>query len=236
MKTFTCTQCGALIEQISLKDRWARCDYCGARILLPEDVKSTKVLAEPAFTEPGEMSSQNQLSIRFFGILGLVGILFVFLIGGGLAVGSYRNKQREAKYRAERQRAATTYSPAPTPTLIPVYIPTPPTSTPMPEILYRVNVKWDGPDDMEHYEEPAIDYPDLPTYDIAELKRTVFKNRSVGVRIKIDTSGEVTEAEAVSGHPALRRASVEAAKRSLFSNRRKPTTRIITYFFRLTDE
>jgi DNA-directed RNA polymerase subunit RPC12/RpoP len=34
MKAITCPQCGALLEDISLKDNIARCDYCRAKILI----------------------------------------------------------------------------------------------------------------------------------------------------------------------------------------------------------
>jgi outer membrane biosynthesis protein TonB len=57
----------------------------------------------------------------------------------------------------------------------------------------------------------------------------------VQVRITIGTDGDVTKAEAISGHPILAEAAVEAAKKSLFNSRSKPTTRVMTYYFRLLD-
>ena len=34
MKAITCPQCGALLEDVSLKENIARCDYCRAKILI----------------------------------------------------------------------------------------------------------------------------------------------------------------------------------------------------------
>jgi hypothetical protein len=89
---------------------------------------------------------------------------------------------------------------------------------------------------MEHYEVPSIDETKLPTADAKELKKTVFKNRRAEVRITIDENGDVTEAKAVSGHPILKEAAENAARKTLFANRRKPTIRLLTYIFRLTSE
>jgi hypothetical protein len=110
------------------------------------------------------------------------------------------------------------------------------TPTPLPQINYQVKVQWSGSNDMEHFENPQIDSSKLPTFDESELKKTVFKNRGVQVKITIDTTGEVSSAEAISGHPILKEAAVNAAKKTLFNPRQKPTTRVLTYYFRLTRE
>jgi TonB family protein len=52
----------------------------------------------------------------------------------------------------------------------------------------------------------------LPEYPAAA--RAVNASGSVSVRVTIDEDGAVTDAEAVSGHPLLRRAAVDAAKQA----------------------
>ena len=37
MKAITCPQCGALVKTVSPKDKFAACDYCKAKISLPDD-------------------------------------------------------------------------------------------------------------------------------------------------------------------------------------------------------
>ena len=34
MKAFSCPQCGALLQNFSIEQNIARCDYCGAKILI----------------------------------------------------------------------------------------------------------------------------------------------------------------------------------------------------------
>lgn len=111
-----------------------------------------------------------------------------------------------------------------------------PTFTPLPSINYEVKAQWSGNNDIEHFENPQIDLSKLQTSDTETLKKTVFKNRKVEVKITIGANGEVTFAKSLSGHPILSEAAVNAAKKSLFNSRSKPTTRVLTYYFRLKDE
>jgi len=60
----------------------------------------------------------------------------------------------------------------------------------------------------------------LPKPVYPEAARAVKASGIVGVKVLIDETGNVVSAEAVSGHPLLRAASVEAAKEAKFS----PTT------------
>jgi hypothetical protein len=253
MKAMTCPQCGALIRKISLKDKFAECDYCEARILLADNrdrivemPDKPEAPAQPPLTpyqqyqenyrklnervkqydasdtDPQEPRSSTFLSgaVVLLALVLFVGGGFVLLAGGLLS-------SRPASL-ADKTPVKTA---APSPS-VQKY----PAPTPVPRITYEVKVQWSGANDMEHFEKPQIENEKLPTLDEKELKKTVFKNRGVQVRITINTDGEVTGAEAVSGHPVLAEAAVAAAKKTLFNSRAKPATRILTYYFRLITE
>jgi DNA-directed RNA polymerase subunit RPC12/RpoP len=230
MKAITCPQCGAIIKRISLKDESVACDYCGAEILLEEHREKIVEIPDHGHVwKPAEMDrtdysgGTNYKPLIAFVVIGAsIFLTIVFIIAGKKAVGDQSNSTKKSF-------AATTspYSPPPFPTVKP---------TVYPKITYEVEVKWIGDDDMEHYEVPSIDETKLPSGDGKELKKTVFKNRRAEVKITIDENGDVTEAKAVSGHPILKEAAENAARKTLFANRRKPTTRLLTYIFRLTSE
>lgn len=238
----TCPQCGALIKKISLKEKYADCDYCEAKILLeankdkiveiPEQKSSawdqyrenyrkinerTRQLNEP-YMSPQEPDIESSNAV---GVIVIVAV--GFLIFGGLIALISSGKTDSKKAKITNQTPVTAASP----------IFSYKTPTPEKRINYQVKVQWTGGNDMEHFENPQLENAKLPTLDENELKKTVFKNRTVQVRITINTDGEVSSAEGISGHPILKESAVEAAKKTLFNSRRKPTTRILTYYFRL---
>jgi hypothetical protein len=246
MKVITCPQCGALVREFSLKDKFAQCEYCKAKILLEDN--RDRIVEIPDEKKPYEQFQENYRKLNervkqydapytypedtetpgsklFTGlvVLGLIALFVVVIFS--LLFGSLF--QSPAPPRAEKK----TFIPTPFPT-----IETPGAATPLPQINYQVRVQWNGANDMEYFENPQIDSAKLPTTDEAKLKKTVFKNRAVQVKITIGTEGEVTSAEAISGHPILKEAAVNAAKKTLFNSRPKPTTRLLTYYFRLTNE
>jgi len=227
MKAITCTQCGALIKRISLREKFAFCDYCGAKILLEENKEKIVEIPEKKidFAPPNYVPARNNyavwivmLSILLF----LLPVILVFIFAG---------KSRNNSTNFSEKSPAARYSVSPFPTAQPTVQP-----TVYPNINYQVSVNWDGANDMEHFENPNIDMTKLTTSDEKELKKTVFKNRSVPVKVTIDENGEVTEAKAISGHPILKEAAENAARKTLFANRKKPTTRLLTYIFRLVSE
>lgn len=257
MKAVTCPQCGALVKEILLKEKFAVCDYCGAKIILSEnrdriveisDQKSEdkkqltpweqhrenyrKVNERAArYNEPHHYlqnnwpfdapSSDSEASI-FWRIFCLIGVLVAI----GIVFFNSKSCLVRPLDKPEKKTLAMPESPkTPFPTL-----------TPAPSINYEVKLQWNGPNDIEHYELPEIDMAKLPTTNTAELRKTVFKNRAVQVRVTIDTEGEVTSAEGVSGHPILKESAVQAARRTRFNQRQKPTTRLLTYYFHLKDE
>ena len=246
MKAMTCPQCGALIKKISLKDEFADCDYCEAKILVAEnkdkivEINEKKLTAWEQYRENrrkiDERTKQNNWDVdyleetesntpRVFGYV-IFGIIALIVIGSFFAITKNMFSTPPSNVKEKVPLKTVTL-----PTVF--HLPTP---TALPQINYDAKVQWEGADDMEHFENPQIDNSKLTTADIKELKKTVFKNRAVQVKITIAESGEVSSAEAISGHPILKEAAVNSAKKSLFNPRSKPTTRILTYYFRLTDE
>jgi hypothetical protein len=104
---------------------------------------------------------------------------------------------------------------------------------PIPVINYQPRVSWDGPNDMEYFDDPDVDITSVADLTSDEIKKTVFKNRTAKLRVVINTSGEIDTVETISGHPLLVEAATRSAKRSIFSSRSKPTTRVLTYTFRI---
>lgn len=250
MKAMTCPQCGALIKRISLKDKFAVCDYCEVRILLEENRdRIVEIPDKPAAPPPSPWEEYrenyrkvNERTQQFDRLDHLdhdsipsnpsrpLLLLIIGLIVFGAGIITVVVLKNSSSRSANTQpRAVRTTTPFPTVQNYPI-------PTPAPSVNYQVKVQWSGANDMEQYENPQIDTAKLPTTDEKELKKTVFKNRAVQVRITIGTDGEVTSAEAVSGHPILAEAAVEAAKKTLFNSRPKPTTRVLTYYFRLLSD
>jgi hypothetical protein len=109
-------------------------------------------------------------------------------------------------------------------------------SKPLPVVNYQPRVAWDGPDDMEYFADPEVDVSSVSNLTSEEVKKTVFKNRIVKLKVVINKEGEIDTVETISGHPLLVAAATESAKRSVFSSRSKPTTRILTYTFRVLND
>lgn len=242
----TCTQCGALIKRISLEDKFAYCDYCGAKILLEENKE--KIVEIPGKEEltPYQkyLKKRNENSLKYaamnppsyssdesdpavwkplLAVFLVMGVIIFFAASGR----SCLDRPLDSTEKTPATKSTPYFFASPFPTVEP---------TVYPQINYQVSVTWDGSNDMEHFENPTIDGAKLTTSDEKELKRTVFKNRSVRVKVTIDENGEVTEATAISGHPILKEAAENAARKTLFTNRRKPTDRLLTYVFRLVTE
>lgn len=221
MKAINCTQCGATIENVSEHSLIVDCQYCGARILMnrqtPPVVDPPRFVAEPEFPAS---------SMSFLKIIGIVvgGFMMIpVLISAVVLI----NKPR----KTEPVKFASAPTPAyPTPAWsVPVSEP----QKPVPIVNYQPRVSWDGPNDMEHFDEPQVDVSSVSHLTSEEVKKTVFKNRTVKLRVVINTEGEIDNVETISGHPILVEAATESAKRCIFRSRSKPTTRVLTYTFRV---
>jgi DNA-directed RNA polymerase subunit RPC12/RpoP len=223
MKAINCTQCGAIIKRVLFNDRFAVCDYCEAKIVLAVDKeKSENTLQFAALEQSIYQPEQNNYFVRT--IMFIVSLLILPIILFSIFS---KNSSTDSANNTFATKPKPNYFSTPFPVQMP---------TVYPQIRYEVDVKWDGSNDMEHFQMPNIDSSKLKTSDTKELKKTVFANRSVQVRITIDENGEVSEAKAVSGHPILKEAAEDAARKTLFSNRRKPSKRLLTYIFRLVSE
>ena len=227
MKAITCTQCGATIENVSESSLIINCDYCGARLIRdprkPAPVPPPTPVTAPDF-EFANAERPNATSLAVgLGALFLIPIIITLIVFVG-------KPDREP----QRSEPAYVYTAPPTP-----YPPGPSWSAPTeavkqtPIVNYQPRVSWDGPNDMEHFADPEVDISSVAHLSSEEIKKTVFKDRTVKLRVVINTEGEIDDVETVSGHPILVAAATQSARSSIFRSRSKPTTRILTYTFRV---
>lgn len=228
MKAINCTQCGAVIEDVSERSVIIDCKYCGARIMLDERQSRTVSKPEPVHFEEMDLSLSDSTS-TLFQIIGVgVGIIFLFFIVAVFVSISRDTKKSEASSLYTPPSQPATYS---TPSSWSVSTEVP--EKPAPVVNYQPRLSWDGPNDIEHFEEPEVDISSVSDLTSEEVKKTVFKNRVVKLRVVINTEGEIDTVETISGHPLLVEAATESAKRSIFRSRSKPTTRVLTFTFRV---
>lgn len=233
MKAIICSQCGAAIENVSDTAVIVVCVYCGARSILSPEAKLPtpprrlpKVNQEFASFAAAENQPADPTWI-FTGVIAATLLLPVLIAVFVATTSSNRSETTAAEPTPSPWTSSTPFVPlwgsASNPTL--------------PTIRYQTKVSWTGPiNDMEHFDEPTVDLSNVGTTDVDEIRKTIFKDRRVTVRVTINEDGYVATAEALSGHPLLKAASVESAKRSLFSSRSKPTTRVLTYTFRVLND
>lgn len=252
MKAISCPQCGALIKEVSGRQAITQCCYCGARVLLPrgseydleineskEDVPNenikkvgTKVIWNSPFSDPhiyGETFHQQRKSGNSF-VAAAVIICAVFFVLIAIVAGVASKKRTEkAKVYPTPRAASTPFSTDP-----PYAINLKPV-TEEPEITFDINyrVSWDSAVSEQHIELPSLKHADFPSNDLKTLKKTVFAQKIIRVKVRIDTSGEVTDAKAVSGHKILREAAESAARASYFNERKKPINTVLTYYFQI---
>lgn len=228
MKAINCPQCGATIENVSERSGIVDCEYCGARIMMdrlppapPDTSLNSGFTPDPSF----KLSTPPGSQVNFGAIAGVaVAVISIFLIF--ISFNSKTSKPTPSKiYTAPS--SPTIYS---TPSSSSVS--TEP-AKPVPVVNYQPRVLWDGPNDMEYFEDPEVDISSVSDLTSDEVKKTVFKNRVAKLRVIINTDGEIDTVEPISGHPLLVEAATESAKKSIFKQRAKPTTRILTYTFRV---
>lgn len=223
MKAITCTQCGATIEDVSENSLIIHCDYCGARIMIdrvPRPVAAPAI--EPVHFDAGPTTTPP-VKIIVFVVAAIICLPFII----ALIVSKNKTKPLAPRTAYSAPSSPVTYSTPPS-----WSVTTEPTK-PIPVINYQPRVSWDGPNDMEYFDDPDVDITSVADLTSDEIKKTVFKNRTAKLRVVINTSGEIDTVETISGHPLLVEAATRSAKRSIFSSRSKPTTRVLTYTFRI---
>jgi hypothetical protein len=104
-------------------------------------------------------------------------------------------------------------------------------TSPLFDISYRVS--WDSSIPEQHIELPTLKDADFPSEDLKTLQKTVFAQKIIRVKVKINTNGEVTDAKAVSGHEILKEAAENAARASFFAERKKPLNTVMIYYFQI---
>jgi DNA-directed RNA polymerase subunit RPC12/RpoP len=245
MKAITCSQCGALIKRISLKDKFANCDYCGAKILIEENKERIIEIRDKVTPQPPKRTFpqlDKRERDRLFNTMVELNndadsyddtkkvlkiILAVFVISLFIFVPVILVAIFKAANTEKNKKKAEFVSVEKTPKPEIVYQ----TPAPLPDIKYRSYVQYNTNIDADLIEIPVIKLEQLPTTDLKELKKTVFANRKIRVRITINENGDVIEAKALNGHQVLQESSVEAAKKSLFSSRKRKTTTVLTYIY-----
>ena len=225
MKAINCTQCGAIIENVSERSLIIICDYCGARIMLSEAGQRPK---PPVQVEAPELEYEAPtFSLGKAGVVAGIALVFPII----LIFFALTGRNVESPVSPARAISSTPY---PNPTVLPVWsvnanLP----DKPAPVVNYQPRVSWDGPNDMEYFDSPEVDISSVSHLTSEEVKQTVFKNRTVKLRVVINTEGEIDEVETISGHPLLVDAATVSAKSTIFRSRSKPTTRVLTYTFRV---
>ena len=224
MKAITCTQCGATIEDVSESSVIINCDYCGARIMLPRHREKERKpqVSPPSFTEYDVSTVQPTV------IVGIAALVFIVPIFIAILV-SMNNSARSTPAKVYSAPATPDTYPTPSSWTVSTEVP----EKPVPVVNYQPRISWDGPNDLEYFAEPQVDIASVSHMTSEEIKNTVFKNRIVKLRVVINTEGEIDEVEAISGHPILVEAATTSARSTIFRSRSKPTTRVLTYTFRV---
>ncbi|MEO6333518.1 MAG: hypothetical protein ABIO91_00910 [Pyrinomonadaceae bacterium] len=222
MKAINCTQCGATIEDVSERSMIIRCSYCGARILIDPIAKPLA-----AFEEVPEVFDEEPATtptLRIVAVVVVAAVVVPMLIGA-LFLGRTKTPEPRTVHSAPANPVpyATPFS----------WNPATESVKPAPVVNYQPRVSWDGPNDTEYFAEPEVDVSSVADLSTEDVKKTVFKNRVVKLRVVINTEGEIDSVESLSGHPLLVEAATESAKKSIFHARSKPATRILTYTFRV---
>ena len=254
MKAITCPQCGALIKEVSKHQTITECSYCEAKVLMPRrgdeyfletDESDKKVLPNENIIKSGTKIVWNspfsdlqrygetfektgKSNNPFVTVVVVVCVGFFVFIAIVAGVASKKKAQQTRAYPTPR-----TYS-TPLPTYTPVTVYATPAAE-EPEITFDISyrVSWDSAISEQHIELPTLKDVDFPSDDLKTLKKTVFSQKIIRVKVRIDTNGEVTDAKAVSGHKILKEAAENAAKASYFTERKKPVNTVLTYYFQI---
>src|SRR5215204_473978 len=170
MRAITCTQCGATIENVSERSVIVDCEYCGARMIM--DRLEPVVPPKPAQVDPPDLELEvvSDPTNSFVTVAGgTVAIIIIFLVVFAM-IPTSRQQDTYTLYNAAA---------APTPNLayswtVPVNVEP---SKPLPVVNYQPRVSWDGPNDMEYFDDPEVDVSSVADLTSEEVKKTVFKNR-----------------------------------------------------------
>ena len=205
------------------------CDYCGARIMIDERVKGQSPKPAP-MSGPApaiELTSpDNPLrKVLSFVIALLFAVPLIFVLFGLL--------DKKATTPGSTKLSSTQSTPS---TMDPPQNPAPLMVTPdknLPFVNIEPRMSWDGPNDIEYFDTPVVDFSLVSEMTSEQVEKLVFKNRVAKLRVVINTDGQVEKITTISGHPLLVSAATESAKKSEFNSRSKPTTRVLTYTFRV---
>lgn len=207
MKTFNCTQCGASIRRISLKDKSADCEYCKAKFLLPEEKRPVVTGLSFGEIRAGDPDSDGPDLGPLAKAVGVALLLGIIVFGGIKA-----QEQLRAREESERKASVARVRDENRVTNVPV------------------SVEWEGAaHEVVHYELPVVD---TIAFALARQYGNAGESKQVVVvRVKIDRDGSATEAELVSGSAMLQLPATKAARATSFSPDLKKKVRNIIYTF-----
>jgi len=228
MKAITCPQCGATIEHVLETSTIIDCEYCGARIMMDRAEEASKPPLPAQETSPITYEPQDADNSPFRIVATLITLIVIVPVFIAVAFIAKPKKREPVRYN---DKPVTYSTPSSTPSSWSFTADK--NTKQLPNVNYQPRVAWDGPNDMEYFDDPQVDISSVADLTSEEVKNTVFKNRVVKLRVVINTEGEIDDVETISGHPLLVAAATESAKRSIFRSRPKPTTRVLTYTFRL---
>jgi DNA-directed RNA polymerase subunit RPC12/RpoP len=218
MKAIKCTQCGAKIENVSESSLIINCDYCGARIMLnsrPLEMKQSFTIAPAELGDRSGFRPPIKLIVFVAAVIFLVPFLVIIAaLVYGPDESSRPNPDSAVANGIDQGQPAES-------------------SQPRPSVNYQPRLSWDGPNDLQYFASPEVNVSSVSHLSTEEIRETVFKDRIVKLRVLINTEGEIDNVETVSGHPILVDAATASAKATIFKPRSKPTTRVLTYTFRV---
>ncbi len=208
MKTFNCTQCGAAIDRVSLKDRWAHCDYCKAKFHLPEEKMPIVGGLSFGTIQASDPDSDGLVfGNLWIGAVCVLGIVLVVYGGVKFQENAARNEQSAVEQaKKERQRSQNRVTNVP------------------------VTVEWDrDTDDVIQYDLPTIDTSAFAY--IRKMSDSADGQFRIVVEVKLDQDGRVVKTEAVSGNVLLQQYALKSAEMTVFPPAPKKKVRRITYIF-----
>ncbi len=204
MKAIKCSQCGAIIEEISSELEFTKCSYCGATYRL-KDVKIIEISRKEAkrintqisksdipFFRDGEYDRKNNADKSALIVVSVI----LFLVFGGMWVNGLMSGSFLFGFDLPEIKITATAK----------------------TTLNANNLNLNSIDTLnfDHVEFPKFYSWDLPTWNTSEFVKTAFVERRINVKVKVDKSGKVTEAKAQNGHQYIQRISEKAALNSTF--------------------
>lgn len=202
MKAITCSQCGALIGDVSVSQKFTKCDYCSATFQLEKE-KVFEISRKEAKTinanfqkpfSPTTINNKKPIAAIIIGVLFMtllpIVIVSVVIFSRSTDLNLYFAKSKlkvDMSMTAKAVITGTSFD------------------------SFNFNML-----NFDHAEFPKYSESELPDVEADELLETVFAERRINVEVKVDKKGNITEAKAINGHKYLKRICEAAALKTTF--------------------